>query len=192
MDSVLMWLSFAGAWMLVAGPLYQGALELLEADFDKEGIEAATSGLVPPPSPSAWWWLLPPVMLIKNSRNSKAFHEEAMTLLTPEQLEQFNGFRHKATGWLTVSAGAFFLALRETWDLVEHYEWPVWVFWALTVFLLGSALGNTVSGNQRYERKTEDRRSQARRNQSQQARLGQQQHQGNQRQPRGGPARSKD
>ena len=60
MATALMWLSFIGAWMLVAGPLYQGALELLAQDLDREGIEQATSGLVPPAPPNGWWWLFPP------------------------------------------------------------------------------------------------------------------------------------
>lgn len=158
MDTWLMWLAFIGSWMLVGGPLYQGSLELLELDIDREGIEKATAGLVPPPTPSPWWWLLPPVILFKRYQNSKNMHELAEAMMTEEQLQQFIGFRHKATGWFTVSAGAFFLALRETWELVEHYEWSEWIFWALTLFLLGSALGNTVRGNQRFERNNQARR----------------------------------
>ena len=39
MDEVIAWATFAGAWLLVAGPLYQGSVELGELDFDREGIE---------------------------------------------------------------------------------------------------------------------------------------------------------
>ena len=39
MDEVIMWASFAGGWLLVAGPLYQGSIELSELDFDREGMQ---------------------------------------------------------------------------------------------------------------------------------------------------------
>ena len=29
-----------------------------------------------------------------------------------------------ARGWMLVGAGAFLIALKETWELVEHQEWP--------------------------------------------------------------------
>ena len=39
MDEVIAWATFAGAWLLVAGPLYQGSVELNEMDVDREGIQ---------------------------------------------------------------------------------------------------------------------------------------------------------
>lgn len=39
MDEVIAWATFAGARLLVAGPLYQGSVELSEMDFDREGIQ---------------------------------------------------------------------------------------------------------------------------------------------------------
>ena len=65
MDEVIAWVVFAGAWLLVAGPLYQGSVELGELDIDREGIEGIKASAVRaarPDPPSAWWWLLPPVM----------------------------------------------------------------------------------------------------------------------------------
>ena len=59
------------------------------------------------------------------------------------QREQFISFRNKSAGWLTVALGAFLLAGGETWEIVEHYHWPQWVFWALLVFMTASALVNT-------------------------------------------------
>ena len=59
------------------------------------------------------------------------------------QREQFISFRNKAAGWLTVAFGATLLAVGETWDITEHYEWPQWVFWALLVFMMASAVLNT-------------------------------------------------
>jgi hypothetical protein len=45
MDQVMAWAGFLGAWLLVAGPLYQGALELLEEDVDREGMQASIADL---------------------------------------------------------------------------------------------------------------------------------------------------
>jgi hypothetical protein len=39
MEGVIVWVTFAGAWLLVAGPLYQGSVELNELDVDREGIQ---------------------------------------------------------------------------------------------------------------------------------------------------------
>ena len=36
MNQVIAWVTFAGAWLLVAGPLYQGSVERDELDVDRE------------------------------------------------------------------------------------------------------------------------------------------------------------
>ncbi len=41
----------------------------------------------------------------------------------------------KAIGWLLVGLGGLLLAVKETWELTEHYEWPVAVFWILVVVM---------------------------------------------------------
>jgi hypothetical protein len=51
-SQMIAWAGFLGAWLLVAGPLYQGALELREEDVDREGIEASTGGAPRPDPPS--------------------------------------------------------------------------------------------------------------------------------------------
>jgi hypothetical protein len=48
MDQVIAWAGFLGAWLLVAGPLYQGALELSAEEVDREGMEASLAGLSKP------------------------------------------------------------------------------------------------------------------------------------------------
>ena len=40
MTEVTAWVTFAGAWLLVAGPPYHGSVELDELDVDREGIKA--------------------------------------------------------------------------------------------------------------------------------------------------------
>ena len=61
-DQVIGWVVFAGAWLLVGGPLYQAAIELSELEVDREGMEKLASQIPRTRMPSAWWWLLPPVM----------------------------------------------------------------------------------------------------------------------------------
>jgi hypothetical protein len=146
MDEVIAWVVFAGAWLLVAGPLYQGSVELGELDIDREGIEGIKASAVRaarPDPPSAWWWLLPPVMYVLRRRWNRAFRQATFAQLTETQREQFTSFRNKATGWFTVAAGATLLAAGETWQVVGRHGWPVWLFWLLIVVMLAAAVLNT-------------------------------------------------
>jgi hypothetical protein len=144
MNEVIAWGTFAGAWLLVAGPLYQGSVELDELDVDREGIEGIKTSAVQTaqgrPSP---WWLLPPVMYVLHRRWTRAFRQATFAQLAETQREQFISFRNKATGWFTVAAGATLLAAGETWQIVEDRGWPVWAFWLLIVVMLVLALLNT-------------------------------------------------
>lgn len=145
MSEVISWVSFAGAWLLVAGPLYQGSVELSELDFDREGLEGvkASSAELLRERPSPWWWLLPPVMYLLHRRWTRKFRQATLARLTEKQRQQYASFRNKATGWFTVAAGATLLAAGETWQIIEHYDWPGWLFWLLTVVMLVVALLNT-------------------------------------------------
>jgi hypothetical protein len=42
-----------------------------------------------------------------------------------------------------VAAGASLLAAGQTWQIVQHHRWPVWLFWLLTVVMLTAAVLNT-------------------------------------------------
>jgi hypothetical protein len=144
MNEVIAWVEFAGAWLLVAGPLYQGSVELGELDIDREGIEGVkASAIQTVQPPSAWWWLLPPVMYVLRRRWSTAFRQATFAQLTETQREQFTSFRNKATGWFTVAAGGALLAVGETWQIVERHSWPVWLFWLLIVVMLAVSMLNT-------------------------------------------------
>jgi hypothetical protein len=69
-DGVIFWCGYVGAWLLVAGPIYQAALELQEQDIERDRIQQVTAQ-VPAPAPvSAWWWLLPPVRYLLAQRRS--------------------------------------------------------------------------------------------------------------------------
>jgi hypothetical protein len=52
-------------------------------------------------------------------------------------------YMNKATAWFYVAAGAFLIALKETYELVEGHEWPTAVFWVLIVGMLAIAAVNT-------------------------------------------------
>lgn len=140
--TVIGWVGFAGAWLLVAGPLYQGVLELLEQELDQAGFEAATAGLTPPRMPSPWWWLLPPVMFVLQQRRTADFRREAIARLTTQQRTQYTGFMQKATGWFVVATGASLLAVKETWEIAEQGDWPGWVFWVVLAVMFILVVGN--------------------------------------------------
>jgi hypothetical protein len=154
MDELIAWAGFAGAWLLVAGPLLQGALELREEDVDREGIAAAQAGIPKPKPPSRWWWLLPPVMYFLTRHRETVYQEAAFAILSPELRGQLVGFRNKATGWFTVAGGALLIAAKETWELTEHQHWPIWLFWALMVLMAIASIVNTAVRMIRSERET--------------------------------------
>jgi hypothetical protein len=143
MDLLVAWAGFAGAWLLVAGPLYQAALELREEDIDREVIQSSKAAIPRPEPPSPWWWLLPPVMYLIQRRRGKAYRDAVLAQLTPQQREQFARYMNKAASWFTVATGATLLAADQTWHLVERYRWPTWVFWAFMVVVLAGCVLNT-------------------------------------------------
>ena len=94
------WAGFLGAWLLVAGPLYQGALELRAEEVDREGIEA-TAARVPRPEPVSpwwwWWWLLPPVVYLIRRHRGNAFRRAVLAQLAQAQRDQFTSFVNKVS-----------------------------------------------------------------------------------------------
>lgn len=80
--------------------------------------------------------------LIRRHRGN-AFRQAALAQLTQTQREQFTSFINKAVGWFTVAVGAFLLAVEQTWQVIDRYRWPVWLFWLLIVVMLGASVLNT-------------------------------------------------
>jgi hypothetical protein len=151
METFIHGAGFAGAWLLVAGPLFQASVELRDESFDMEQFDAAKLNAQPPPV-SGWWWLLPPVAYVKSRRRSQA-HRDAMVRAMPAaHREQFVGLVNKANGWAFVAGGAFCIALKETWELVHLYEWPAALYWALVVVMSALAIANTVVRTLRADR----------------------------------------
>lgn len=144
MEYAILIVGALGAWLLVAGPLYQASLELQEQEVDREEIDRVTSAVEAPAPISPWWWLLPPVAYVKQRKQSGAHRQAVMDALGPRQLEQTVSFLNKASGWMIVAAGAFLIAIKETYEVVELFEWPIWVFWVLVVVAPALCVGNVV------------------------------------------------
>ncbi len=70
MHELILWSGFFGAWLLVAGPLYQAALELAGENISREDM-AGVQPTSRPGEPSGWWWLIPPVGFWKQRRYAK-------------------------------------------------------------------------------------------------------------------------
>jgi hypothetical protein len=143
-DGAIFWCGYVGAWLLVAGPIYQAALELQEQDVERERIQQVTAQVPAPDPVSAWWWLLPPVRYLLAQRRSRRWRQDMIAALSREDLETLVEFIDKARGWLLVGAGGLLIATKETWELREHYEWPQAVFWILLVASALAAALNTV------------------------------------------------
>ena len=151
--ALMLWFGFLGSWLLVAGPLFQGVLEVRDQEIDQEEVRAAIAGIEPGPRPSRWWWLIPPLMFAKSRRRSEAYWQEALAILPANQAALIAGLRPKMYGWFIVSLGASFLAMKETWELAEHYEWSTWVYVGVVVMLGLLAIVNaSVGGARRSER----------------------------------------
>jgi len=129
----IVWAGFAGAWLLVAGPIFQAAIEFSEQDMEGAGFTALAAKYTPPPRYRGWWWLLPPVGYLLHWRWSRRAHREMMQLATPEQRRMFAQLGNKATGWTMVALAGILLALNETWGVKRHYHWPVLAFWLLVL-----------------------------------------------------------
>ena len=151
MPHAIAWCGFLGAWLLVAGPIYQAALELAGEEFERSDLERARDLTPAPPPVSRWWLLLPPVAFLLHRRRHHQQRDALMDVLTRAQLEQLMHFSEVATAWLFVACGASLIAVKETWELHETYEWSVGVFVALVVVMIIVCAANTALRVQRRE-----------------------------------------
>jgi hypothetical protein len=141
---LIAWSGFVGAWLLVAGPLFQAAVELDEQGDKWSGLNRAALAVGPQPRLSPWWWLLPPVAYVLQRRRQRDHRRQVFDSLTLEEVEGFIGLTSVATGWAMVAAGALFIAVKETYEVVELYAWPRWLFVVLLLVMLAVCAGNTV------------------------------------------------
>ena len=86
MHWITAWCGFLGAWVLVAGPVYQGAVELAEVEVDRQAIRSQAETVARPGHFSPWWWLVPPVAYVKSSRIQNVWQQQVMASLTHTRL----------------------------------------------------------------------------------------------------------
>ena len=152
------WAAFFGAWMLVAGPIYQATLELRDEDIEMERLRTMLSSFKDPPKVSMWWWVLPPVYLYLRHRRTEAFRDEWMASLAEKDYTSLKHYFDKASGWMVVGAGGALLAVSTTWALCAEMDWNVVVFAALVVVMAALAVGYTIEWLRR-SRKVDTKRT---------------------------------
>lgn len=136
---------FLGAWLLVAGPLYQAALELRDENLEQDHFDKAREQVNNVPHVSVWWWLIPPVKVYLERRRDARFRREFMNHLSDTDLEAMVSFMSKATGWAVVSLGGFLLAVNETYELTKVFDAPIHLFWILLVVGLFASIFYVIS-----------------------------------------------
>lgn len=139
MSQVIAWCGFVGAWLLVLGPLNQAIRELEEEEFERDAIARAEREVEVPPRVSLWWLVAPPVYVVLRRRRDGVYKKRVRDAMSPEDVRAFAHLRDVASAWFLVAAGASLIAVKETWELAEAYEWPEWSFWALLAGMLALA-----------------------------------------------------
>jgi hypothetical protein len=143
MPHVIAWCGFLGAWLLVAGPLDQAVREVEENEFEQDAITEAATKVGEPPQVSGWWLLLPPVWWFLRARRESQYRDEVAAVMDDRDLLAFLNFKDVLNGWAYVAMGASLIAVKETWEVHESYEWPEWAFFALIVVMLLFCVGTT-------------------------------------------------
>ena len=93
--AAIAWAGFAGSWLLVAGPVYQAAIDFQAEDIERDAIQHAADVTAKPPPFSRWWWLIPPVGYALQVRRSRIYRRSVMDVLTSTQMEQLVRFGNK-------------------------------------------------------------------------------------------------
>lgn len=145
MHSLTFWFGFVGAWLLFAGPVHQASVELRAESHAVQRMQRAIGEVDAPPQISKWWWLLPPVRLVMTMRHRNAAQKSVVESLPPEDYEQISHYVKVARGWFYVAGGAWLIALKETYELIETRHWPVWVYVSLIALLTLGAFRATES-----------------------------------------------
>ncbi|RYU13431.1 hypothetical protein [Nocardioides iriomotensis] len=152
MHELILWCSFLGAWLLVAGPVYQAVLELQEEELEFDRVRGLASAVPAPPPLSRWWWLVPPARLLLSRRRQDVHRRAVVDALSDADHEVLVSYIGKARGWLIVGAGAFLIACKETWELVEGHHWPEAWWWVLVPLMALLSVAWTVGNAVRQDR----------------------------------------
>ncbi len=112
-----------------------------------EVLEEAKGKVEEPPPVSRWWLLLPPVWWLLDRRRDSIYRHQIGQAMDDEDLLAFLTLKDVLNAWLYVAVGASLIAVKETWELHESYEWPEWTFWlgvvGMVVFCIGITVGRT-------------------------------------------------
>ena len=139
-----------GAWLLVAGPLYQASMELREQGLAQRRQLPET---IPHPRRiSGWWWLLPPVAYWKHHSERERLRRLVLAALPATDVERMISFSTTARGWLVVAGGATLIGVKETWELVEIAGWPTFVTGVIAAVALLVSVGNAAVTASRTDR----------------------------------------
>jgi hypothetical protein len=149
MHTLSYWFGFLGAWLLVAGPNYQASVELRAEQELTARVQQLMKGAPEPPQVSSWWWLLPPIRLLLSSQRREDSRQALLASLSAEDLRLVTRYMNIARGWVLVGSGAFLIALKETYELAEHHEWPTWAYWLIAAAMLFVAIAITVASARR-------------------------------------------
>jgi hypothetical protein len=142
MHELIEWCTFAGAWLLVGGPVYQAVLELDSEEFEFDRIRELRTKIPAPPPISPWWWLLPPIGYLLERRRRDHYQHLLIAQMADDDYQALRSYMNKATGWLYVAGGGFLLAIGETYAIVEHEDWPIGIFWLLIAVMTALAIGH--------------------------------------------------
>lgn len=152
MELLVIWAGFIGAWLLVAGPLYQAVLELKDQDIEIERIRSARGSIAISPKVSVWWWLLPPIKVLLERRRSLTYRRAHFKALSAQDQAALIAFIDKATAWLFVALGGFSIAIKETFELAEALELKSYAFWLIIAGMTVVCALNTAFRISRSER----------------------------------------
>jgi hypothetical protein len=159
MDVLISTIGLAGAWLLLAGSIYQAVLELraheLAVDrLEKIGAATRTQRV------SSWWWLVPPIKIYLERQRAIAQRPLYMSELTVEEFESMVSYINKATGWFLVAVGGFSIATKETYQFCRERHFAALVFAPIVVALAGLCLWftriRTSSSDQLLAKKRDD------------------------------------
>ena len=138
------WLTVLGAWLLFAGPTQQAFQELRAESLEHDRLRREAHLVAQPkPVPTALW-LLPPVAFGLRRRRVTAYQREYFQSLDADARRALVSFLNKAAGWTYVAAGAWLIAVSETYALMSEHAWPLLIFIVACVIVTLFALANAV------------------------------------------------
>ena len=152
MHELIAWCGFLGAWALVVGPVHQAYLELSEEEFEREKFEGIRGTLAPPEPISAWWWLFPPAHLLLSRHRTEDYKDQMLLALDDEDFANLMSYMNKASAWMVVGAGGVLIATKETFELLEHLEWPEWLLFVIVPAMFLFSVAYTVGQARRDKR----------------------------------------